>query len=211
MTYVDWEFKARQFINCICDYCCPCEFYALPTHGNCEGVEGFDIEAGHFGEIRLDGLRAVYIMSWPGAIPHGDGKMQLIIDRRADQAQREALRKIMYGEETEPGSTFFNVYMSTMTHVYEPLYRDIHFEVDIDSRRAELKVEGLVESKGEPIRDPETGAEFQARLVLDHGFEYVSAEIGMGTSRATGEIPLDMTASHSHFANIHLSPYGIVK
>ncbi len=211
MTYVDWEFKARQFLNCSCDYGCPCEFNVLPTHGYCEAIEGFDIEDGHFGETRLDGLRAVYIASWPGAVHQGDGKMQLIIDQRADQAQREGLRKIMFGEETEPGSTFFNVFMSTMTHVYEPIYRDIHFEIDIDSRSAELKVEGLIESKGEPIRDVVTGEEHQVRLVLDHGFEYVSAEIGSGTSRVTGEIPLDMAASHSHFANLHLSPYGIVK
>ena len=92
-----------------------------------------------------------------------------------------------------------------------PLYRDIHFEVDIDSRRAVLKVEGLVESKGEPIRDPVTGAEHQIRLALDNGVEYSGAEMGSGTSRVTGEIPMELTASNSHFANIHLSPQGIVK
>jgi len=211
MTYVDWEFKAREFVNCNCDYGCPCQFSALPTHGHCEAVVGYDVVEGHFGETRLDGLRAVFMAAWPGAVHQGNGKMQLIIDSRADQAQREALRKIMYGEETEPGSTMFNIYMSTMTEVHDPLYRDIDFEVDIDSRRAELNVEGLVESKGEPIRNPVTGAEQQARIVLDHGFEFTSAEMGSGTSRVTGEIPLDMTASNGQFANIHLTPHGVVR
>ena len=183
MTYVDWEIKAREFANCICDYGCPCQFSALPTHGNCEYVTAFDIEEGHFGETRLDGLRAVLVGSWPGAIHQGDGKMQMIID------QREALRTIMYGEETEPGATLFNVFMSMTTEVLDPLYRDIHFEVDIDNRSAELKVDGLVESKGEPIRNQVTGVERKVSIVLEGGFEYTRAEMGSGTSKVTARSP----------------------
>jgi Protein of unknown function (DUF1326) len=36
-----------------------CQFNALPTHGNCRYVAGFQIEQGHFGDVKLDGLRAV--------------------------------------------------------------------------------------------------------------------------------------------------------
>ncbi len=211
MTNISWEIKAREFANCNCDYGCPCQFNALPTHGSCEAVAGFDIKEGHFGETRLDGLRAVYIAKWPGPVHEGNGTAQVIIDKRANEAQREALRKIMYGEETEPGATMFNVFMSMTTKVYDPLYRDIHFEVDVDNRRADLKVKGLVESKGEPIFNPVTGAEHRARINLDHGFEYITAEMGSGTSKVTGDIPLDLTASYGQFANIHLSTQGIVK
>lgn len=211
MTNISWEIKAREFANCNCDYGCPCQFNALPTHGSCEAVAGFDIKEGHFGETRLDGLRAVYMAKWPGPVHEGNGTAQVIIDKRANEAQREALRKIMYGEETEPGATMFNVFMSMTTKVHDPLYRDIHFEVDVDNRRADLKVKGLVESKGEPILNPVTGAEHRARITLDHGFEYITAEMGSGTSKVTGDIPLDLTASYGQFANIHLSTQGIVK
>jgi hypothetical protein len=211
MTNISWEIKAREFANCNCDYGCPCQFNALPTHGSCEAVAGFDITEGHFGETRLDGLRAVYMAKWPGPVHEGNGTAQVIIDKRANEAQREALRKIMYGEETEPGATMFNVFMSMTTKVHDPLYRDIHFEVDVDNRRADLKVKGLVESKGEPILNPVTGAEHRARITLDHGFEYITAEMGSGTSKVTGDIPLDLTASYGQFANIHLSTQGIVK
>jgi hypothetical protein len=211
MTNISWEIKAREFANCNCDYGCPCQFNALPTHGSCEAVAGFDITEGHFGETRLDGLRAVYMAKWPGPVHEGNGTAQVIIDKRANEAQREALRKIMYGEETEPGATMFNVFMSMTTKVHDPLYRDIHFEVDVDNRRADLKVKGLVESKGEPILNPVTGAEHRARINLDHGFEYITAEMGSGTSKVTGDIPLDLTASYGQFANIHLSTQGIVK
>lgn len=211
MTYVDWEIKAREFTNCNCDYGCPCEFNALPTHGNCQAVFGYQFDEGHFGETRLDGLRAVYICDWPGAIHEGDGSMQIIIDERADEAQREALRAIMYGEETEPLATVFNVFMTTMTTIHDPLYKKIDFEVDIDKRSSKLLVEGLVEGKGKPIRNRKTGAEHRIRIDLPNGIEFLFAEMASGTSKSMGAIPMELTATHGSFANIHLSPQGIVK
>ena len=211
MANVDWEIKAREFTNCNCDYGCPCQFNALPTHGNCQAIVGYQIDEGHFGETRLDGLRAIYIGDWPGAVHQGDGTIQLIIDEQADEAQREALRAIMYGEETEPGATVFNVFMSMVTTVHDPLYKKIDFEVDIDKRTAKLLVEGLVDGTGEPIRNPVTGAELRARIDLDGGFEYLVAEMGSGTSKSMGTIPMELTASYGQFANIHLSPQGIVQ
>ncbi len=56
MTYVDWSVKGVEFGNCNCDFGCPCQFEALPTHGRCEGFEVTRIDEGHFGDVRLDGL-----------------------------------------------------------------------------------------------------------------------------------------------------------
>ena len=33
-----WEFRAVELSNCNCAYGCPCQFNALPTHGNCEAA-----------------------------------------------------------------------------------------------------------------------------------------------------------------------------
>src|ERR671923_2758316 len=105
MAMVEWRVRADEFANCNCAYGCPCQFNALPTHGDCMGVAGYQIEEGHFGTTRLDGLQAVWIGKWPGAIHEGNGTMQILIDERANAAQREALRTIFYGEETVPGAT----------------------------------------------------------------------------------------------------------
>jgi hypothetical protein len=83
---VEWHIKAKELVNCNCAYGCPCQFNALPTHGNCHAVASFDIEEGHFGAVRLDGLRAVVLLSWPGAIHEGNGTRQLIIDERSVRA-----------------------------------------------------------------------------------------------------------------------------
>ena len=210
MTYINWEIKAREFANCNCNYGCPCQFNALPTHGHCEAVAGFQIDEGYFGETRLDGLRAVFIGTWPGAIHEGNGSTQFVIDARADEAQREALLKIMRGEETEPFMTMFNVFAAMAPNRYDPIYTEIQFEVDVDAREARLAVDGMVDSIGEPIRNPVSGAASRARIDLPDGFEYRLAEIGSGTSKVTGTIPLELTASYGQFANIHLSTHGVV-
>src|SRR5690242_9124576 len=54
---VEWAFKGREFTNCNCAYGCPCQFNALPTHGNCQAVIGIQIDEGHHGQTSLDGLR----------------------------------------------------------------------------------------------------------------------------------------------------------
>jgi hypothetical protein len=211
MANVEWEIKAREFANCNCAYGCPCQFNALPTHGHCRAVVGYQFDEGHFGDIQLGGLGAVYVAKWPGAVHEGNGELQVIIDERADNDQREALRKILYGEETDPGTTVWNVFMSMITTVHDPIYADIDFEVDIDARTARLNVPGLIESTGEPIRNPVTGAEHRARINLPDGFEYTVAEMGSGTSTATGAVPMELSDSYGQFAHLHLSTHGVIR
>lgn len=211
MAYVEWEVKAREFANCNCNYGCPCQFNALPTHGHCRAVVGYAIDAGHFGTTQLDGLRAVYVAKWPGAVHQGNGELQIIIDERANATQREALGKILYGEETDPGTTVWNVFMSMITTVHDPLYADIQFDVDIEARQAALKVPNVVEMTGEPIRNPVTGAEHRARIELPNGFEYTVAEMGSGTSTARGAVPMELSNSYGQFAHLHLSTHGVIR
>ena len=151
---IRWEIKGREFGNCNCDYGCPCQFNALPTHGHCGGLAVFDIEQGFRGTTRLDGLRCAGIFRWPGPIHEGKGEGLHIIDRRATPEQREALLRILRGEDTEPGATVYQVFASTCDTFHDPIVADIDFELDIDGRRAGAKIEGLVEMHGEPILNP---------------------------------------------------------
>ncbi len=211
MPFVDWEIKAREFANCNCAYGCPCQFNALPTDGTCRAAVGYRIDQGHFKDIRLDGLRAAGLYSWPGAVHQGNGTMQLIVDCGASDAQHEALLTIMQGHETEPMATMWSVYTTMCSTILDPLSAPIDFEVDVDARTARLSIPGVVESTGEPIRNPVTGAVHRARIDLPHGFEYSLAEMGSGTTKATGAIKLDFEASYGQFAHIHLSPSGPVR
>jgi hypothetical protein len=53
----------------------------------------------------------------------------------------------------------------------------ITFESDRESRKAHLIIPGLGELQTEPIKNPVTGEEHRARIVLPDGFEYKEAEV----------------------------------
>ena len=206
-----WEIRGVQYDTCNCAWGCPCQFGSPTTHGNCEGVLCGHIEEGHFGDTRLDGLDWAMLFYWPGEIAEGNGKQRVIIDERADDAQCEALRKILHGEETEPGATHFFVYNSTMSEVLETLYKPLELEIDVDARSARLNIAGIVESTGSPIVDPQSGAEHQARIDLPSGFEYAVAEMGTGSTRAQGAIELDLSDSYGQFNVLHMNQDGVIR
>ena len=211
MAMMKWSVKGREFANCNCAYGCPCQFNALPTRGFCEAMVGFQFDEGHFGDVRLDGLRAAAIYQWPGPVHLGNGAMQLIIDERADARQRDALTKIMSGKETNDGATMWWVYAAMCSTRHPPLFLPIKLEIDVDGRTGHLAVQGVVESSGEPIRNPVTGLPHRARIDLPNGFEYRIAEIGSGRTRASGTIELDLKDTYAQFANIHLSDKGVIE
>ena len=210
MTEAKWAIHGREFANCNCAYGCPCQFNALPTHGNCTAVVGMQIDTGHHRDTKLDGLRIAGVFSWPGPIHLGNGQAFPIVDKRADAAQRDAILRIMSGQDTKPGATMFNVFASMLTTLHDPVFTDIDFEVDVKQRRARLKVAGYIEQRGEPIINPITGAEYRGAIVLDGGFEYTRAEMGRGWSKTEGPIKLDLADSYGQFAELHLCQDGII-
>jgi hypothetical protein len=191
MAHVDWEIQGPELASCNCDWGCPCQFNARPTHGHCRAGVAIRIDKRHFGDVSLDGLKFALTAAWPGAIHEGKGEVQPVVDERADARQREAILKIMAGEETEPGATIFNVFATVIETIHEPLFRPIEFEVDIENRTGRFAVPGLVEARGEPIKNPVTGQPHRARVVLPHGFEYTEAEYGSSRTKGGGKVPLD--------------------
>src|SRR5712671_1629316 len=189
MTDAKWTIHGREFTNCNCAYGCPCQFNALPTHGNCSAVVGIQIDTGHHRDTKLDGLRIAGVFAWPGPIHHGNGQAFPIVDKRADPAQRDAILRIMSGQDTKPGATMFNVFASTLTKLHDPVFTD---------------------QRGEPIINPVTGAEYRGAIVLDGGFEYTRAEMGRGWSKTEGPIKLDLADSYGQFAELHLCQDGII-
>jgi hypothetical protein len=205
---VEWEIKATEFANCNCSYRCPCQFNALPTHVHCRYVAGFQIWKGHFGKVKLDGLRGVTTAIWPGAVHEGKGTMQMVIDERADARQRDALEKILTGQETEDMATHWWVYSAMSPTKLPPVYAKIDLEIDVDKRTARLEVPGMISSRGEAIRNPRTGAEHRVRIDFPQSFEFKLGEIGSGTSKTTGRLAMDLKDTWGLFAHIHLSHQG---
>lgn len=210
MSPTRWTIQGKEFVHCNCAYGCPCQFNALPTHGHCQAVAAIDIEQGHHGDVDLSGLRIGMIMAWPGAVHEGDGAVVPLVDERADASQRDALLRIMTGLDTVPGSTFFQVFASTMSTIHDPVFTPIDLQVDIDRRSARLSVPGWIDARGEPIVNPVTGEEHRARITLPQGFEYDMCEVGRGWATTQGPVNVQLSDSHAQFATLHLTESGVV-
>ncbi|RQH03820.1 DUF1326 domain-containing protein [Paraburkholderia dinghuensis] len=206
-----WEIQGTELVNCNCSFGCPCQFNALPTHGFCEAMGAIAVSSGYYGDVRLDGINIAVVFQWPGPIHEGKGTCQPIVDERTAPEQREAILKILTGQDTEPFATMFAVFASTLEQAFDPIFTRIDFDVDVDARRGRIHVEGVFDLVGEPIRNPVTGDEHRVRIDLPHGFEYELAEIGSGTSRSRGNIVLNLEGSYAQFARLHLNNKGPIR
>ena len=130
---------------------------------------------------------------------------------RADARQREAMLAIMSGQHTKPGATFFQVFNSMIDTVHEPVFKAIDFTADVDGATGHFRIEGVVDAKAEPIRNPVTGNEHRPKLSLRAGFEFIEAEFASGTVKAETPIALDWAGRHAHLARLHLTGDGVVR
>jgi len=208
---IPWEIEGRELVNCTCEYGCNCQFNGLPDKGHCYAVAIIFIDKGHFAETPLDGLRLAAIFKWPGAIHEGNGEAIAFVDERARPEQRDALLKIMTGQETAPFATMFAVYASTVTKMHEPVFTTIDGDIDVTARKGRGLIEGYVEMTGRPIRSLVTGEDSRGQIVLPDGFEYEVAEIGSASSRTRGPVVVEIEDKYGQFAHLHLNNNGVVR
>lgn len=208
---IDWMIRGPEIATCNCAYGCPCQFNALPTSGNCTAGVAMRIDTGHFGEVRLDGLHWAGVFAWPGPIHEGHGQAQPVVDERASPEQRQALLTIMSGQESKPGATYFQVFSAMIDTVHEPLFKPIEFTADIDAATGRFKVDGVIDARAEPIRNPVTGEPHRPKLSLRNGFEFLAAEFASSTTRTQGAIALDWAGRHAHLTMIHITGEGVVR
>jgi hypothetical protein len=166
------------------------------------------IDEGYFGKLDLSGLKWAGMFAWPGPIHEGNGEAFVVIDSAANEAQRSALLTILSGGETDPGATIFNVFATVIDRLHEPAFLPIDFDLDIDKRVGSVRIDNIMHTRTEPIRNPVTGNEHRARVVLPSGFEYREAEYASGETQATGPIDLAWSGRHAHVAMLDLSTHG---
>jgi hypothetical protein len=177
-TKPNWKIHAYYLDACNCDWGCPCQFNANPTHGNCEGLSGIHIIDGNFGDvdnndIKLDGLNMAFIGSWPGPIHEGHGKASYYIDHRTNDSQFDVLSKIITGKAGRGGP--FALYASIIEEYDEPRKARIRFEVK--GIRSHMIIgnnntdDYIVDAWLGPIRNPVTGKIHRAIIELPEGVE----------------------------------------
>ena len=191
---------------------CGCQFNLASTHGYCQSAFVGNIVEGHFNDTPLAGLNWAGLYKWPGEIAEGNGKRQIVIDERANEAQRVALVTIISGRACEPLSNFFSVFASMCSEFCETLFLPIALEANLEMRTATVDIPGVMTSSGRPIINEFNGQPFHVALARPSGsFEFTYAEIGLGTTSVTGDIEMAFEDSWAHFCVHHFNQQGLVR
>ena len=161
---IKWNYKADIMTACSCDWGCPCNFNAPPTQGFCEGGWALRIKNGMSADVSLDGLGFALMAKWPKAIHEGGGTARIWIDSKATKEQRHVLDQIVKGKM---GGKPWPIFAPTIDTWLETSY--VAFEWKFEGARSHYKFGSEVRLSLEPMRNPVTGKEVDAKIVLPDG------------------------------------------
>jgi hypothetical protein len=173
---MDWELKGTVIVACNCDYGCPCNFNALPTTGKCEGTWTWHVERGTFGETSLNDLNFTVCVNWPGAIHEGNGEALILVDERADEAQRNAIETLVGGDAGGP----WGVLAWTWPTIHGP--KPVPYDLHLDGVKTQVKAGDSYQVVSETIKNPVSGAEVTPGAVLPQGIVFKEADFGSSTT-----------------------------
>ncbi|HSM39237.1 MAG TPA: DUF1326 domain-containing protein [Afifellaceae bacterium] len=209
---VQWLFKSETYDNCNCAINCGCQFNLPSTHGYCQSAFIGNIVEGYFNDTPIAGLNWAALYKWPGEIAEGEGKRQIVVDESANDAQRRALETIVSGDACEPLSNFFSVFASTCSEFCKTLFLPIHLEADLDARSATVEIPGVLKSSGRPKINEFNGQPFHIALARPSGsFEFTYAELGLGSTKVSGDMDMEFEDSWAHFCIHHFNQDGLVR
>jgi hypothetical protein len=171
-TIPQWTLKGHVVVACNCDFGCPCNFNGRPTPGKCEGGWTWHIEQGSYGKLALSGLNFSLLVNWPAAIHEGNGEGVIVIDEKANEQQRAAVRNLLSGQAGGP----WKILSTTISKTHGPEY--VPFEVSFGDFTARVVAGKVIELQMEPVKNPVTGAEVHPRAVLPEGFVFKDASLG---------------------------------
>ena len=100
-----WTMKGQYMEACSCNFLCPCipkNATTPATHDFCKVALAFAVDAGSYGDVKLDGVRFVFFAQSKAVMSQGDWIGGLIIDTAASDAQVEAVAAIASGAAGGP-------------------------------------------------------------------------------------------------------------
>lgn len=207
-----WEFKSHTYDNCNCSVSCGCQFNEPTTHGNCYFAYVGTVVDGQFNGTPLADLNWALICKFPGEMAEGNAQRQIVIDERADDAQRKALETIISGDACKPLSNHFSVFGSLCTEFCETLYLPIELNLDFKGRSARAEIPGVLQSVGRPIINEFNGEEFHIAIARPAGsFEFTYGEIGRGSTSVTRDMEMAFEDSWAMYCVHHYNQDGLIR
>lgn len=187
-----WKLNGTVFVACNCDWGCPCNFNAQPSHGKCEGGWTWHVHKGTYGNVALDDLNFSVYVNWPGAIHDGNGEALILVDERADTRQRTAIDTLVGGKVGGP----WGVLAWTWPTVHGPFA--VPYDVHLDGINSRIRCGEYVEIEGGPIRNPVSGAVVTPGMVLPQGIIMKRGDLGASARfRVNGGISYDHSGQYT--------------
>jgi hypothetical protein len=159
-----YRVRAESIEACNCQHGCNCQFAGFPNEGRCEFIIGYEVKDGTFGQVSLNGVRAVVAAKYPNAIHEGNGHVVLFIDERATQEQADALVSILSGKM---GGMPWEAIAGTIGRFEGPIRKPV--EMTTAGERSRVHVPGAVDLALTPLKDPVTGADKEVHIVYPKG------------------------------------------
>ena len=191
-----WQAEGLLFENCNCQLVCPAHisFRQRCTHERCVGNWAVHFSTGRFGAVPLDGLNAIVLWDSPQVMMSGGWRALFLVDETADQAQREAVERILSGDAGGPWAVIARFIETRLPTRYVPIeYAD-------EGRTKRMTVEGMLRTEVEAIR----GRNKTEEAFLGNMFNQIHAPVQVlaygTTSCADGSFPLSMTGTHALYS-----------
>jgi hypothetical protein len=174
MAQKSWELSGEYMESCNCDYLCPCIFtnpQAPATHEHCTALMIYRIDRGRHREVSLDGLKFALVIRSGRVMADGRWVFGVVVDEKADEAQRQALSAIAGGTAGGPPQMIRDNLVSDFRGIE---YRPIEFMADGLRRSTRIPgvlafaIEGVASRNrsGEPYYIDNTAHPANRRLAL---------------------------------------------
>jgi hypothetical protein len=193
--------KADSVEACNCQHGCNCQFGGFPNEGKCEFIIGWEVTDGMFGDVSLNGMRAVVAAKYPGAIHEGNGHVVLFIDDQATDEQANGFATILSGKL---GGMPWEAIAGTIARFEGPVRKPI--EITVAAARSAVRVPGHIDLQLTPLTNPVTGVENEVHISYPKGgFFWNDATIGTTTvMRAEyGDLRLEWPDKYASTAEVN--------
>jgi hypothetical protein len=150
-TIPKWKASGDWFDVCKCNIQCPCEFAQAPTYEEFDGILAYHIKEGNYGDISLNSLNVLAIVTFKGNIWTGEGltkvNMAIFFDDKADDKQREALNEIFRGR----AGGFMAEFAKLIGEIRGIEYAPIKFELADDLSHWSAEISGKILARAEAL------------------------------------------------------------
>ena len=197
---MSWQISGEYLETCSCDYVCPCiltNMSAKPTKGDCNFAMVFEIEKGHSGDVKLDGLSFAVLGNAPDVMGKGNWSVGLIIDDRATREQQQAITTIASGQGGGPPAILTGVVGKLLGVETRPIRvqrNGMHRAVTIPNV-LDQSLDGVASmaDPSQPLYVDNTAHPANPRLALAHAKESHMHGFGLNWDDISG-------ANNGHFA-----------